>query len=144
VWAWNSCKFSWRRLSLRLIEKLQLQVATGILKETSCVSNPHFLTDDVKTFHAQNSSPTTWKLTWVSSPKFLTDDIKIYMSFKPKLPHENWDELHTQTTSPTTWKLHQLQAQTSSWKLRWVSCLNFSPTTWKLTSASSWNFLMKT
>jgi hypothetical protein len=37
---------------LRLIQKLQLQAATGILKETSCVSNPHFLTimcDDVKT-----------------------------------------------------------------------------------------------
>jgi hypothetical protein len=43
--------------------------------------------------------------------------MKTYISFKLKLPHENWDEFHAQTSSPTTWQL---------------------------TSASTSNFLMKT
>jgi hypothetical protein len=55
--------------------------------------------------------------------------MKTYMSFTPKLPrrrHEN---------------LHELQTQTSSWKLRWVSRPISSPTTWKLTWVSCPNFL---
>jgi hypothetical protein len=74
----------------------------------------HVVGEEVWAGSVCSNLPTTWKLRWVASPNFL---MKTQMCFLPQLPHRRHQNLD------------ELQAQTSSWKLRYASweasCPNF-------------------